>query len=62
MQDTKNLKRKIKRYKKMISDCRASGDKYSADFWSTQLENIKDVITMRDKNRRKNIKQYNKKN
>jgi len=62
MQDTKNLKRKIKEYKKMIAESLLRGNKNNAEYWSLQLRWVKEKIAQREKNKRKNEKQYRKAN
>jgi len=62
MQDTKNLiKKRDIEYPKLIKEAKLSKNSYDIVFWEQQLENVKNIIESRKKNRIKNKKQYKKK-
>ncbi len=62
MQDTKNLKKKVIEYEKMIKDYQDKKDQYNADYWTSELNRVKERIESRAKNKKKNDKQYKKAN
>jgi hypothetical protein len=62
MQDTKNLKRKIKEYTKHCRAARACGDFGRADYWARSINELFKRIETRNKNRLKNEKKHRKAN
>ncbi len=62
MQDTKNLKKKVIEYEKMIKDYKDKKDQYNVDYWTSELNRVKERIEFRAKNKKKNDKQYKKAN
>jgi hypothetical protein len=63
MQDTKNLiKKRDVEYPKLIKEAKSKGDDITASFWEAQLEQVKHKIENRNKNKKKNDKQFRKAN
>jgi hypothetical protein len=63
MQDTKNLiKKRDIEYPKLIKEARMKGDDRTASYWEFELEQIKTKIENRNKNKKKNDKQFRKAN
>lgn len=60
MQDTKNLKKKIKEYEKELHNAKERNDVFYIKHWKEELEWVKFKIDDRKKNKLKNIKQYKK--
>ena len=63
MQDTKNLikKRNIE-YPKLIKEAKMNGDDKTASYWEFQLKQVKFKIESRNKNKKRNEKQFRKAN
>ncbi len=67
MQDTKNLKRKVKEYKKEIKrleilERKTDNGFNNLDWYRDELKWVEERIKERDKNRLKNKKQFKKAN
>jgi len=63
MQDTKNLiKKRDIEFPKLIKDAKSKGDDKTASFWKLQLEQVKQKIENRNRNKKKNDKQFRKAN
>ncbi len=63
MQDTKNLiKKRDIEYPKLIKEAKSKGDDITASYWESQLEQVKQKIETRNKNKKKNEKQFRKAN
>ena len=63
MQDTKNLiKKRDNEYPKKIKDAKSKGDDRTASYYESQLENVKQRIESRKRNKKKNDKQFRKAN
>ena len=60
MQDTKNLKNKLKEYKQMVYNAMILNDHYAVNYWNSEIEFVKKRIENRKKNKAKNNKQYKK--
>lgn len=54
MQDTKNLiKKRDIEYPKLIKEAKSKGDDITASYWETELEQVKQRIENRKKNKKK---------
>lgn len=63
MQDTKNLIRKRDiEYPKLIKEAKSNNDDRLASFWEFELKQIELKIQNRNKNKKRNEKQYRKAN
>ena len=63
MQDTKNLiKKRDIEYPKLIKYAKSKGDDRTASYWESELEYVKKKIETRNKNKKKNEKQFRKAN
>jgi hypothetical protein len=62
MKDTKNLKKKLKEYKKKLVRALEKNDHPCVNYWNDEIGRINDRIKMRNKNRLKNKKQFKKAN
>ena len=60
MQDTKNLKQKLKEYEEYVKDAMTLNDHYHVNYWNSEIEVIKRRIENRKRNKNKNNKQYKK--
>ena len=60
MQDTKNLKKKLKKYSKYLNDFLILNDHYYVNYWNGQIANLERRIKIRKKNEQKNRKQFKK--
>jgi hypothetical protein len=62
MQDTKNLKKKIKEYEELIEKSVSEGNKQQVNYWEFQLKEVIERISTRKKHKRKNEKLFWKSN
>jgi hypothetical protein len=63
MQDAKNLiKKRDVEYPKLIKEAKMKGDDKTASYWEFQLEQVKSKIESRNKNKKRNEKQFRKAN
>lgn len=62
MHDTKNLQKRMKEYASMARKYRIKRDFYQANYWAKQAYDISCKIVKRNKNKKKNEKQYRKAN
>jgi hypothetical protein len=62
MQDTKNLKRKLIEYRKILLIQVLQKDKHRIEYWESEIKWIEDRINSRKTNRKKNLKQFKKAN
>lgn len=63
MQDTKNLiKKRDIEYPKLIEEAKIKGDWYRVSYWENQLSLLKSKIETRNKNKKRNDKQFRKAN
>lgn len=61
MQDTKNLiKKRDNYYPNLIREALSKGDEYTAKYWENQLIEVTRKIEQRNKNKKKNEKQFKK--
>ena len=63
MQDTKNLiKKRDIEYPKLIKEAKSKGDEKTTSYWESELGYVKKKIETRNKNKKKNEKQFRKAN
>lgn len=60
MQDIPNLKRKLIKYEGIILTALITGDHYTVNYYSSEIERIKERLKRKEYNKKKNKKAYKK--